>query len=144
MSPSRFSPKRLAVWTVGEAENRHRHGRATSNEESPMATSFDGSLTRQLSVGAEDQTRRGRKGWSVLLRWGIRAGALLLLAAAVVWIVVRVRRNIVAQAAEETFRKVAQAMLDYADQHGQALPTQAIYDKKTGKPLLSWRVAILP
>src|SRR5262249_26712431 len=119
-------------------------GRATSNEESRMATSSDESMIPRVCLGEDDQARRGRKQWSVLLRWGIRAGALLLLAATVIWIVVGVRKNIVAQAAQDNFREVAQAMLDYAEQHGQALPTQAIYDKKTGKPLLSWRVTILP
>jgi RNA polymerase sigma factor (sigma-70 family) len=39
-------------------------------------------------------------------------------------------------------KEIAQAMLNYHDTHG-AFPTSAIYSKD-GKPLLSWRVALLP
>jgi hypothetical protein len=41
-------------------------------------------------------------------------------------------------------RQLAFAAVVYADAHLNRLPPAAICDKKTGKPLLSWRVAILP
>jgi type II secretory pathway pseudopilin PulG len=40
-------------------------------------------------------------------------------------------------------KQIALAMLNYADTNGR-LPPAYIADKTTGKPLLSWRVAILP
>jgi hypothetical protein len=40
-------------------------------------------------------------------------------------------------------KQMALAMHNYADSNGEAFPAAAIYDKD-GKPLLSWRVAILP
>lgn len=40
-------------------------------------------------------------------------------------------------------KQIALAMINYADTNGGRLPPHAIYDKN-GKPLLSWRVLILP
>jgi hypothetical protein len=45
--------------------------------------------------------------------------------------------------ARHNLMQVALAMQNYHDVHG-VLPASAIYDPTTGKPLLSWRVAILP
>ena len=41
-------------------------------------------------------------------------------------------------------KQIAMAMHAFADANGNRLPPAAICDLKTGKPLLSWRVAILP
>jgi uncharacterized protein DUF1559 len=46
--------------------------------------------------------------------------------------------------ASNNFHQVTLAMIDHADLNDSKLPTQAIHDPLTGKPLLSWRVAILP
>ncbi|MCE9547447.1 MAG: DUF1559 domain-containing protein [Planctomycetia bacterium] len=41
-------------------------------------------------------------------------------------------------------RMVAMAMYGYQTSHDETFPPAAIVDKKTGKPLLSWRVLMLP
>jgi hypothetical protein len=46
-------------------------------------------------------------------------------------------------ASRENLKRIALAMHEYASQHGNRLPAPAIYGKDK-KPLLSWRVAILP
>jgi hypothetical protein len=120
-----------------------------------MAIPFDGPMTPPVRDGEDDrpksderdnqeQTRPSKKRSRVLLRLCIGLVAGLLLAAGVVWLVATVRRETAAQAAKDNFKKVALALLDHAEENGQVMPTQAIYDKKTGKPLLSWRVTILP
>jgi hypothetical protein len=43
----------------------------------------------------------------------------------------------------ENLERLARAMLDYADTHNTQLPPAAV-TSKDGKPLLSWRVLILP
>ena len=92
----------------------------------------------------QDQTRTDRRRSHVLLWLCIGLVAGLLLAAGVVWLVGTVRREIAAHAAEKNFKRVTLALLDHAEQNGDVMPAQAISDKKIGKPLLSWRVAILP
>ncbi|MBI1915919.1 MAG: DUF1559 domain-containing protein [Planctomycetes bacterium] len=126
-----------------------------SEEKSPMATPLDGSMTPPVREGVDDQpkseerdnqdqTPTVQKRSSVLLRLCIGLVAGLLLAGGVVWLVNTIRKEIAAQVAQDNFRKIALAFQDYADAHRAVMPTQAIYDKKTGKPLLSWRVTILP
>jgi hypothetical protein len=48
-----------------------------------------------------------------------------------------------AAASQENLRQLAQAVQRYHKAHGE-LPPPAIYHPATGKPLLSWRVALLP
>jgi serine/threonine protein kinase len=48
------------------------------------------------------------------------------------------------QISDKNLRQLAVAMILLADKSDNYLPPAAITDKRTGKPLLSWRVAILP
>jgi hypothetical protein len=104
----------------------------------------EGDRTKSEKPDNQEQTRTDKKRSSVLLWVCIGLVVGLLLATGVVWLVVTIRREIAAQEAEKNFHRVALALLDHAEKNGQVMPTQAIYDRKTGKPLLSWRVAILP
>jgi hypothetical protein len=62
-----------------------------------------------------------------------------------IWGIIQVRRAKEVAKAQENCKKVTKALIDYAEQDpDHYMPTQAIYDKKSGQPLLSWRVAILP
>jgi hypothetical protein len=54
----------------------------------------------------------------------------------------RVRRQAMMAQSQNNLKQIAIAMHNYNDTYGK-LPTQALYGKD-GKPLLSWRVAILP
>jgi|SRR5262245_6687621 len=92
----------------------------------------------------QEQTRTDKKRSSVLLWLCLGLVVGLLLATGVPWLVSTVRREIAAQEAEKNFRRVVQALIDHAKENGDIMTPQAIYDRKTGKPLLSWRVAILP
>ncbi len=47
------------------------------------------------------------------------------------------------QQSANNLRQITIAMINYADSYGNRLPPQAIFGKD-GKPLLSWRVLILP
>jgi hypothetical protein len=62
---------------------------------------------------------------------------------AVVESVQRVRAAASRSQTQNNLKQIALAMHNYADTMGGRLPAQAIYDKN-GKPLLSWRVLILP
>jgi len=48
-----------------------------------------------------------------------------------------------AQASANNLKQIAIAMHNYSDNHNSTMPPAAVCDK-TGKPLLSWRVLILP
>jgi hypothetical protein len=81
-----------------------------------------------------------RLNWKLLAVW---FGATLVLVAAVlfsyyVWIEPRESQ----EASAENLGKIARAMQAHNDKH-KRLPAAAIYHKD-GKPLLSWRVALLP
>jgi hypothetical protein len=52
-------------------------------------------------------------------------------------------KNAVRAESANNLRQLTLGMINYADNHKGVLPAQAIYDK-SGKPLLSWRVQILP
>src|SRR5262245_53401743 len=90
------------------------------------------------------QARTGENRWSILLRLCTVLIGGSLLARGVIWLVDFHRRERAAQTAKDNFQKIVVAFQDHAEEHGRVLPAQAIYDKKTGRPLLSWRVAILP
>src|SRR5262245_28260368 len=109
----------------------------------PPVRDSQGDPLKSEEPNNQEQTPTGKKRSSVLLWLCLGLVAGLLLATGVPWLVGTVRREIAAEAAKRNFRRVAQALVDYAEKNGQ-VPAQAIYDKKTGKPLLSWRVAILP
>jgi hypothetical protein len=113
-----------------------------------MAIPLDEHLTSAVRAGETDRCRskkktRKKRSRNMLLCCVALVGGLSL-AGGVTWLVDTIRRENAAQAARDNFRRVAQAFLDHAEQNGQFMPAQAIYDKKTGKPLLSWRVALLP
>jgi hypothetical protein len=52
-------------------------------------------------------------------------------------------KNAIRAESANNLRQLTLGMINYADDHKGVLPAQAIYDK-SGKPLLSWRVQILP
>jgi hypothetical protein len=155
MKRVRFSILRLAGDACCQLRPRREGRGASRQEESPMVIPIDESVPLPVREGEGDQpksevpnnqeqTPTGKKRSSVLL-WvciGLVFGALL--ATGVVWLVGTIRREIAAQEAEKNFRRVAQALIDHAKENGDIMTPQAIYDRKTGKPLLSWRVAILP
>jgi hypothetical protein len=88
--------------------------------------------------------RRSKDRSRISLRLWIGLTFGLLLTGGAFWLVRhRIREN-AAKDAESNFQKVALAMIYHADDHNGAMLTHAIFDNRTGKPLLSWRVAILP
>jgi hypothetical protein len=107
-----------------------------------MDIPLDGSATRP-AVWQKTPVRRFKKRRRAF-RWLCLGLGLGLLGGGVVWLVASIRKAQDAAAAERNFRRVTLAFLDCAEKNGGVLPARAIYDKKTGKPLLSWRVAILP
>jgi hypothetical protein len=110
---------------------------------SPVRTEPDERLKIEQPAN-QTESPTGPKRSSVWLERCLWLVVGLLLAGGVVWLVVIIRREKAARLAQDNFRKIAIAFQDHADTHGEVMPTQAIYDKQTGKPLLSWRVTILP
>jgi len=120
-----------------------------------MALPLDSSLTppvrdsqgdplKSEEPNNQEQKRTDKKRSSVLLWLCLGLVVGLLLATGVPWLVGTVRREIAARDAKENFHRVALALIEHAKENGDIMTPQAIYDRKTGKPLLSWRVAILP
>jgi hypothetical protein len=115
-----------------------------------MATSFEEAMARAVCEEEAEQQANGEsppadRVPSRILSWLLIVVVANLCLGSVVWGVNYARRAREVATAQDNFKKVALALIDYADQHPQnQMPTQAIYDRATGKPLLSWRVAILP
>jgi hypothetical protein len=83
-------------------------------------------------------TRKAARRWW----WGlVLVAAVGVSAAAVLFWLPRIRDA--ADRKHENLNRLAQAMLAYADEHNSQLPPAAV-TSKDGKPLLSWRVLILP
>src|SRR5262249_13286981 len=62
---------------------------------------------------------------------------------ALAWQTTYLHKAAIREASANNLRQLAIGMINFADNNKGTLPAQAIYSKD-GKPLLSWRVAILP
>jgi len=82
-------------------------------------------------------------------RWQTGLGLTLCGISALVWTALfpslqRVRQALILEQTRQRVSQIAAALLQYSDSHPQrCLPPAATYDKD-GRPLLSWRVLILP
>src|SRR5262245_1674266 len=113
-----------------------------------MATPGEGwkTVSQDLPEGCRDRdvTAPVKKRQRISLGVWIGLSVVLLLAGGGLWFANVLIRAIERRTAMDNFEKVALAIINHADQNKGKMPTQAIYDQQTGKPLLSWRVAILP
>jgi hypothetical protein len=133
-------------------------GKAIASELSREGIPLDASLVPsaaaifphlQPSIGVVRHTSAGIELESRGPLAGMGAGALLPLST--LWMYASFEERSVPMKATarampmstNNLRQIALAMLNYASAHG-TLPPAYISDKATGKPLLSWRVAILP
>ena len=127
---SRLLPDLLAE--AGRALDRH------SNEVPPGALDPAKNLLGSIRGTPENSTLRVSMTSEVP---GMAIGAVavgMLLPA-----VQKVREAAARVQAQNNFKQIALAMMDYADSHGGQLPPPSITDAQ-GRPLLSWRVALLP
>jgi hypothetical protein len=95
-------------------------------------------LDRELTIGGEGNTAQigfRTRGENFVSSMGLGAGALTLAAQ-------RVKESALASMSQNNLKLLALALHNYNDANGQ-FPRHAIFDR-AGKPLLSWRVAILP
>lgn len=140
-----------SIWI--ETDSKPRLAYEFTSENNEAADSLSDSLTQLLRDGAHAKVVRERsprfaewaktfsfeaKGSSVGGVFDNSAGLLDLATAAIS----DKRRDVYHMQTMNTLKQFALAFHTYADHH-KALPTRAIYDKE-GKPLLSWRVALLP
>ena len=94
------------------------------------------SLTRRTDAGIEYISRGTLPGSSLSTTGGMAAGLLLPAVASA-------RQSARRAQSMNNMKQIALAMIMYENANGH-FPPAYIADKKTGKPLLSWRVAILP
>jgi hypothetical protein len=85
--------------------------------------------------------------WFARHRLALRLLGLGLFALAMIGLafysVVRFKRKANQEVSKQNLKQLADALHRYDDEH-KRLPDHAIVDQKTGEPLLSWRVALLP